>query len=196
METYAIAFDVKEGYKLPVAVRLMSGPHILHPVDLGKCLDCEMIRFMYTVDTYSDVPAAGDSYDLLVTYSDGTSETLTAPITGVLNGFATNLSPSGTSDTSVTPTFSWTDPANAGRYQYQFCLMDDQGNTIWQIPGNGSNSGGFSSAITSITWGADPTDATNLPPVFAVTPGATYIWQIQVMDGNGNSSVQRTYDKP
>jgi hypothetical protein len=196
VETYSLNFQVNEGNKLPVSVRLMSGPHVLHPVDLGKCMDCGNNQFQYNVDTYRDLPAVGDAYDLLVNYSDGTSETLTAKITGLLDAFATDLSPSATSDTSLTPTFAWTDPANASSYQYSFYMNDNQGNTIWQLPGNNSQSNGFSSSITSITWGADPTGGNNLPRVNSLTTGTTYYWQIQVMDANGNSSQQRTYYKP
>ena len=90
-ETYSLAFQVKEGNKLPVSVRLMSGPHVLHPVDLGKCMDCGNNQFRYDVGTWGDRPAVGDSYDLLVNYSDNTSETLTATVTGVHDAFATDL---------------------------------------------------------------------------------------------------------
>ena len=114
----------------------------------------------------------------------------------MLDAFATDLSPSATSDTSLTPTFTWTVPANPDDYQYQFYLTDNQGNTIWQIPGNNSNSYGFTSAITSITWGTDPTGGNNTPAVSALTHGVTYTWHIQVIDANGNSTEQRTYYKP
>jgi large repetitive protein len=195
VETYNLYFEVREGNLLPVSVRLMSGPHIINPIDLGRCLDCNNVQFQYNVGTYSDVPAVGDSYDLLVKYSDGTSEHLTALVTGVMNEFATNLDPSGTSSTSLTPTFAWTDPANPGNYQYSFYMNDNQGNTIWQIPGNNSHSSGFSSSITSITWGTDPTGGSSTP-TGSLTHGGTYYWQIQVIDGNGNSTQQRTFYKP
>jgi hypothetical protein len=196
VETYNLNFQVKKGNKLPVSVRLMSGPHLLHPVDLGKCLDCGNNQFQYSVANNRDLPAAGDSYDLLVNYSDGTSETLTVQVTGLLDAFATDLSPSATSDTSLTPTFMWTDPANPGDYQYQFNLTDNQGNMIWQIPDNHSSSSGFPSSITSIEWGTDPTGANNQPSVTELTQGVTYTWHIQVIDANGNSTEQRTYYKP
>ena len=195
VETYSLNFNVREGNLLPVAVRLMSGPHIINPIDLGKCLDCGNIQFQYNVGTSLDMPAVGDSYDLLVTYSDGTSEHLTALVTGVMNAFATALDPSGTSSTSLTPTFTWTDPANAGNYQYSFYMNDNQGNMIWQLPGNNSQSNGFSSSITSITWGTDPTGGSSTP-TGPLTHGTTYYWQIQVTDANGNSAQQRTFYKP
>ncbi len=195
VETYSLNFDIREGNLLPVAVKLMSGPHIINPVDLGKCLDCGNVQFQYSVGTALDMPAVGDTYDLLVTYSDGTSEHLTVPVTGVMNAFATALDPSGTSSTSLTPTFAWTDPANANTYQYSFYMNDSLGNMIWQLPGNNSQSNGFTSSITSIVWGTDPTGG-NSSPTGALTHGTTYYWQIQVTDSNGNSTQQRTFYKP
>jgi len=88
----------------------------------------------------------------------------------------------------VTPNFSWTDPANASNYTYQFWLCCDSNGTIWQIPGNNSNSNGFSSSITSITWGVDPTGSGNLPNVSSLSGSTNYSWQIQASDTNGNSA--------
>jgi hypothetical protein len=73
-------------------------------------------------------------------------------------------------------------------------MNDNQGQTIWQLPGN--NSSGFSNSITSITWGTDPTGGNSLPTVNQLTSGTTYYWQIQVIDTNGNSTQQRTFYKP
>ena len=101
---------------------------------------------------------------------------------------ATNLSPNGTSSTSTTPTFTWTDPTGASSYTYQFFISDNNGNTLWQIPGQNSSSSGFDSSITSITWGTDPTDASNTPSVGSLTSGTTYSWQIQVQDSAGNQA--------
>jgi len=108
----------------------------------------------------------------------------------VLNAFATDLAPQG-SGVSVTPNFSWTDPANASNYTYQFWLCCDSNGTVWQIPGNNSNSNGFSSSITSITWGVDPTGSGNLPNVSSLSGSTNYSWQIQASDTNGNSAQSR-----
>ena len=196
LEAYSLYFQVREGNKLPVSVRLMSGPHIIHPVDLGKCMNCGDVEFQYNVSTYEDMPAAGDSYDFLVTYSDGSSETLTEQVELVLDAFAAGLSPSGTSNSSLTPTFTWTQPADPDNYQYQFSLTDSQGNTIWQIPRSNYAFSGFSSLVTSISWGNDPLNEYNPPTVNSLTHGVTYRWQIKVIDEDGNSSVQRTWYKP
>ena len=81
-----------------------------------------------------------------------------------------------------------TDPANESGYSYSFALWDANGNQIWQIPGDHSNSGGISNSITSIPWGTDPTGSNSLPSVNSLTSGETYQWQIQLQDANGNST--------
>ena len=107
----------------------------------------------------------------------------------MLNAFATNLAPTTGSSTSTQPTFTWTDPASASSYTYQFYISDNNGNQIWQIPSNNSKSNGFSSSITSITWGTDPTgDSSNTPSPSILTTGVQYNWQIQLQDTNGNST--------
>lgn len=41
---------------------------------------------------------------------------------------------------------------------------------------------------TSLVWGVDPTDGTNLPSVSSVTNGTTYTWNITVQDVSGNQA--------
>jgi len=131
-------------------------------------------------------PTTSDTYGVLVTYSDGTLQTLTAKAS-VLDAFATNLSPMKTK-ISTTPTFTWTDPTNASSYVYGFTVYDSNYNTIWQIPSNNSKLSGFPYTITSLKWGVDPTDATNKPTVTSLSGGTTYIWILTAHDSNGNSS--------
>ena len=186
--TYNLGLVVREGNKLPVAVQVLSGPNILIPVDVSMCTTCGTPQYDYYVGINGVQPNVGDTYSFKVTYSDQTSETLSASVTAVLSAFPTNLAPTG-AGTSTTPTFTWTDPTNASSYIYQFYLWDQNGNTIWQIPGNNSKVSGFTSSITSITWGTDPTgDTTNTPTVTSLTSGATYNWSIAAQDANGNSA--------
>ena len=194
-ETYILSFNVREGNLLPVAVRLISGPHIINPIDLGKCLDCSNISFQYNVGTNSDIPAVGDSYTLHVTYSDNTSEDLTAPVTGVMGAseFVTSVSPNVTIP-NLQPTFGWSYPANPGNHTYQFGLWSNANGDIWDIPANGSNSNGFSYSdipLGSISWGVDPTDPNNTPK--ALNSATTYAWGITTFDSNNNSAQVRTY---
>lgn len=186
---YGLNLNLREHAKLPVSVALTSGPNVLNPIDIGRCTTCNNPGFDEFININTTQPKVGDTYSFLVTYSDGSSETVTASVSALLTGFATALSPSGSVPGNTTPTFTWTDPANASSYTYQFYLSDSSGNTIWQIPGQNSNLNGFSSSITSITWGTDPTgDSTNTPSVPSLTTGTTYNWQITVQDANGNSA--------
>ena len=199
---YNVAFDVREANKLPVAVTLASesNPNVVTPVDIGVCgSNCGNPQWQYYAGIGSSVPNVGDTYTFDVTYSDATTGTVTGTVTAVLTSSTapTNLAPNGTSSTSTAPTFTWTNPANAGNYTYQFYITDNNGNTIWQIPGNNSNLNGFASTITSIVWGTDPTgDSSNNPSVPTLTTGTTYTWQIQLQDSNGNQAATQVNYTP
>ncbi len=185
---FNLNFDIRGAIKLPVAVQLVSGPNVISPVDIGQCAQCGSNQFQYFIGI-GTAPVVGDSYAFKVTYSDGgPPETINAAVTAVLNAFATNLAPTTGTSTSTQPTFSWTDPASASSYVYSFYLSDNNGNQIWQIPGNNSKANGFTSSVNSLTWGVDPTDPTNTPNPTSLTVGAQYFWQIQVQDTNGNSA--------
>ena len=188
---YSIGFKVNGSFKLPVAVELASGPTgAVMPADIanGAFNGNHGDQFSYWTNLNGATPKVGDSYTLNVTYSDGTSDVLTVKVSAVLNdAFATNLLPQG-SGVSVQPDFSWTDPANASNYTYQFSLCCGPNGTIWQIPGNNSKSNGFSSSYTSIPWGTDPTGSGSLPNVSSLNGSTYYSWQIQASDVNGNSA--------
>jgi hypothetical protein len=42
----------------------------------------------------------------------------------------------------------------------------------------------------------DPDDPANRPNIATLSSGSVYSWLIQVIDANGNSTMQRTYFKP
>jgi hypothetical protein len=209
--SYNLNLQVREGNKLPVAVTLYSGPNLLNPVDMGQCSSCGNVQFNYSVNLPGGTPNVGDTYKFTVTYSDGSVDqgsagTINGKVTAFgstgavagANDLPTNLSPSGTSSTSTTPNFTWTFPSNPSNYTYSFYLSQNNctGNcTIWQIPSQNSSSNGFSYAQTQtgattgqITWGTDPTGASNSPSVIALTAGATYYWSISVQDANSNQA--------
>ena len=192
---YNIGFNVNGLIKLPVAVELATGPTlgVVIPADIASGgFNGNSDQFSYWANLNGATPQVGDTYTLNVTYSDGSSEILTVTVSAVLNAFATNLAPQG-SGVSMTPNFSWTD-TGASSYTYQFQLSDQNGNTIWQIPSNNSNSNGFSSSITSITWDVDPTGSGDLPNVSSLNGSSNYNWQITATDVNGNSAgVQVTF---
>jgi hypothetical protein len=194
-QSYLLNFRVEPGTKLPVAVELTSGPNVMAPLDLAICGTCGT-PFQFQTNINTTLPTTSDTYALKVTYIDGNSETLNATVSGIVSALPTNLLPGVSTSTTTTPTFTWTDPSNASNYTYQFQLFDANGNTIWQIPGNNSNSNGFDSSITSITWGTDPTGGGSTASVGSLTSGSTYQWEIQVQDSNGNTATQAVTFKP
>jgi hypothetical protein len=202
--SYSINIDLRAGNKLPVAVTLTSGPNMLNPVDIGNlCSGCGSTQFQLYSSIGTAVPNVGDAYNFNVTYSDTTSETVTGTVTGVLTAsqLATGLSPQVTG--STTPTFTWTYPASASSYIYSFYLCCTSNGDIWDIPGNNSNSNGFTSAqipAASIPWSTttDPTGANNPPTVTGLdgSGATTYNWAIQVQDSNGNQAQTQVYYIP
>jgi hypothetical protein len=116
-------------------------------------------------------------------------------VSAVLSGFATSLAPQTGTSSSVTPAFTWIDPSSAAGYTYQFNLTDSNSKILWQIPQTTAASNGFSSAITSISWGNDPTGGGS-SPLQSLTLGATYTWQILVQDSNGNSAGTQVQYQP
>ena len=173
---YNLNFDVREGNKLPVAVTLLSGPNVINPVDISNyCPGCGSVHFQYHVPLNGDTPTVGDTYSFKVTYSDSSSDTETLNRQRSQDGTARALWSGRATlpqvflpndQAGLGPSFSWTVPSVDSTDLFSFYLADTTGNTVWQVPGSNSNLSGFSSSITSLAWGMDPTDASNdLPPV-------------------------------
>ncbi len=209
---YTLNFGVREANKLPVAVTLTSGPNVINPIDITSCYGCGNTQFDFYSNISGVVPTVGDTYSFTVTYSDGSQDTgstvngkVTAfGSTGAIVGasdLVTNLSPSATSSTSVTPTFTWTYPAGASsaNYSYSFYISDNNGNTVWQIPGNNSNFNGFSYAqvpTATLVWGTDPISGDGSSPTGNLNTSTQYSWDIQVQDANGNQAQATTWYQP
>jgi hypothetical protein len=188
--SYSLNFQVNGLSKMPVGVTLQSGPNVVAPADLGEtCFGSCFDSTSFSVQMNGVTPNVGDTYSFQVTYIDGSTDTLTTSVSGVLTATATNLFPMGTNDGSnPTPTFSWTDPANASSYLYSFYLLDSGYSPIWRVPYYPSPTNGLTSSITSLNWGADPTDLNNKPTVTNLASGGTYYWQVIATDPNGNNS--------
>jgi hypothetical protein len=208
---YNLNLQVNEANKLPVGVTLYSGPNLLNPVDMSQCSSCGgSAEFGFSASLPGGTPNVGDTYNFTVTYSDGSVDQGSAgTVNGKVTAFGstgavasandapTNLSPSGASSTSTTPNFTWIFPSSPSNYTYSFNLMQNNCSSncnIWQIPGQNSNSNGFTYAETEtgattgqITWGTDPTGASN-PPSGALITGDSYYWSISVQDTNGNQA--------
>jgi hypothetical protein len=199
---YGIGFEVVGEYKLPVAVELYSETPAVSGTVVDVVLPADIVTKAFNGNSdefdywpaVTGTPVVNDSYKFNVTYSDGTSEQLTAAVTGVLNAFATSLSPTGTG-ISTTPNFSWTDPSPASSYVYQFQLDDNNNNIVWEIPPHHSSSNGFSSSITSITWDDDPTNSGDLPSSSYLSNGGllastNYSWSISAFDTTYGNEAQ------
>jgi hypothetical protein len=195
-DNYNIEFRVDGLYKLPVNVELATKPAasaIVAPSDWATgAFNNNVDEFQFSPNLNGGTLQVGDAYDLLVTYSDSTSETLSVSVSAVLDALATLNTPAAqATGVSATPNFNWTDPANSGNYTYQFQLQDSSYNTIWKIPSDHSNSDGFSNATTSITWGTDPTGNSITPTVSSLDSLSTYYWSIQATDASGNSAQEQ-----
>ncbi|MGA3080391.1 MAG: putative Ig domain-containing protein [Terracidiphilus sp.] len=217
---YNLNFDVREGIKLPVSVTLLSGPNVINPIDISNQCNggCGSDQFQYYASVSNNAPSVGATYAFKVTYSDGTVDngTVSGKVTafgstGAVVGASdlpTNLQPSGTDSSSLQPTFTWTYPANASSYTYQFYICCGSNNDIWDIPGNNSNTNGFTvsedtggvfggtATAGSIPWGEDPSGSGSTPSVGSLTSLTQYNWSIQVQDSNGNSAQTQVYYIP
>jgi hypothetical protein len=210
--SYDLNMGVSEANKLPVSVTLYSGPNMLNPVDIGLCTYCGNTQFDYSASLLGSTPNVGDTYSFTVTYSDGSVDqgsagTISGKVVGWNGGSTvtgasdapTNLQTSGSNPDQ--PNFSWTDSSSStgSNFFYQFYLSQNSnctGNcTIWQIPGQNSNSNGFSSSITSLTWGTDPTGGGSTPSG-SLSPSNQYYWSIRVQDSNGDSATTSTSYTP
>ena len=198
VSSYSLNLNVYEANDLPVTVTLTSGPNVINPVDMGLCTSCHGSgEFSYSAYLNGIVPSVGDLYTFAVTYSNGTTATVSTSVTG-WNGttalvgasqLATLISPAG-SGIGGTPSFDWTYPANAGSYVYQFQVCCGSNGTVWQIPGNNSNTNGFTSSQIAppLVWGVDPTNSSNTPSPSTLSSGANYSWSVQTQDNNNNSA--------
>jgi hypothetical protein len=194
--SYGIDLLVSAGNKIPVAVTLLANANIAYTQDIAENLGNGFNpndRFYLQIEiNASTAPTVGAVYSVQVTYSDGKSETLNPTITALLPSLnSLDLSPVGpvtaSNSLSLAPTFGWQYSANPGNYLYQLWVADEMNYaTTWSIPYLNSASNAFTSSISSIAWGSDPTDADNLPTLTGLVGGHTYWWQIVAYDSNGN----------
>ena len=186
-DSYSFTVYAGDGTRRAVAMTLFSGSNVAVPVDLGALGDSSAYLSMINNTV---APTVGSSYQFLVTYSDGTSSTITATVTGVLNSFATNLAVNSASPYSTTvPQFTWGAPASPpASYLYFLSLYGP--NASWYYPYNASV--GMPSTQTSVVYDAD--GSASIP---SLTTGNTYTWQIVVQDSaTGNQAVYQTTYTP
>jgi len=180
-DVYSLEFEVTNNVKLPVSVMLASGPNVNIPTDIGGNYYSRLIQ------SVNSVPKVGDTYTLVIYYSDGTSDKVGVNVTGVIDGFAQNLTATG-NDRTI-PTFQWSAPASPpAEYTYAIQMGQDNVGSIWMYSQGGT---GMASSQNSILFNADGTSN-----VTSLKTGSTYEWLIYVIDSNGNQSTYETTYTP
>ena len=172
-EGYNISIRVYENLKKPVSASVTSGKGIIGPVSFGNRY--RELETWFSLPL-SSPPVTGDSYAIAVTYSDGTSETINASVTGVLNDFAQPSAPAANATTVSGPQFSWLPPATAPAYTHAYELrLNSTNGSVWNS--ETLLASGQSSAPYNYDQRAFQTSLTN---------GQSYAWSIAIRDGNGN----------
>jgi len=177
-EGYNLDVNINSMMKKPVNVTFTGGPQVSGPIDIA--IDPEQGSFMENFDV-ADRPTVGDSYSVFVTYSDASTETISAQVTDVLDSLPTAISPIGSIQYNATPTFTWEAPSfpPAGTYYYGLWLRGDN-NGIWWNAWDLPNTQ-LSAVYNSVGDSSSPTLSTN----------ASYWWGITVIDSKGNSAMHQ-----
>ncbi len=182
---YGLRVSAGSNVKQVAKAVLISGPGVVGPIDLR-----------YSARPFSSfdwdlhpvvAPVVGDTFGLEVTYDDGKTCNLDAPVTGVWSSRPTALQPIGADAGTAIPTFTWLAPgAPPPSFTY--------GINVWET---GSSNGdiwftNLPSLATSILFN----DNGSASPA-ALSSGKTYTWKIQARDPNGNVATDdRTFSVP
>jgi hypothetical protein len=170
-DSYSLNFHVQPGAQLPVRVTLNGGPGITGPIDLGINNGWAEYQAWMSVPSR---PGVGDSYSFAIDYSNGSNESVSVPVTGVVDTFATPVYPANSTG-SVTPVFSWSAPSPlpSGVYSY----------SVWVNGGGIWSSNNIPSTQTTAVFNFD--NNVHQP----LTSGGTYYWNIAVQDSLGNQAI-------
>jgi hypothetical protein len=184
---YSLNLKVGDGYKRVRDVTLVSGLNVALPLDMGKDW-----RFQAYPWIGATVPTVGSTYKFKVTFSDGTTETLSSSVTGVLglSNMAQTLgvTTDGTSSSSVTvPLFTWATPSSEpASYTYNVRVTTTSYSQMWETNNN------LPSGTLSVLYDVDGNASSA-----SLTSATSYYWQVTVEDANGNqASKQATYTTP
>ncbi|MBZ5642949.1 MAG: putative Ig domain-containing protein [Acidobacteriia bacterium] len=189
-DTYNLNLGIAWGSKRPVAMTLISGPHVPLPWDLA--IDPNNTVYWNLNGT---APLVGDTYQFQVTFSDASTQTISTSVTAVLNSFVTGMTAQTTTPGSVTaPQFNWVTPASTpSPYTYYVGLNNVSGSTnvSWNDFG-GNNSNGIPSGTTSVLFNADGSAQANGTNISTLPTATNYQWFVGVTDSSGNSSQEAT----
>jgi len=184
---YSTTTHVHFGTRMPVSAIVYSAPNVAVPLDLTTSMydNSGVMDGQESMSTLTP-PVAGDAYQVLVTYADGSTEYLNAAVNAVLGSFAQSPAPSGTATNGgasvVNPVFTWAAPlAPPAPYAYSMFVQqaNGAGGTLY------STNGTVPDSVTSVT-------ATGL----TLTGGTAYNWWLNVVDSSGNMATLVTSDTP
>jgi len=186
--TYSIRVQIDSGSKLPISMTLFAGPNVAVPYDINA----DQHNSNYSPISNSSVsPTVGDTYQFLVTFSDGTTQVLTGTVNAVLTSFTQNLVMQITAPGSPTiPLLTWSAPATppaALPYSYNVNLYNANNTTpqmFWSYYGGNNSGNGIPSTQTSVLFNVDGSASPNVP----LTVGGSYNWSVEVQDNNNNSA--------
>jgi hypothetical protein len=181
-DSYNITLYISPGSKLPISMTLISGPNVAVPFDMNADQ-----HFTNYNPVFIGVPSVGDTYQLLVTFSDGTTQTIPASVSAVLtSSFAQNLAMQTTPPGSPTiPLLTWSAPSTIPAISpYYYSVGLSNATEQWNYSGGGN---GMPSTQTSVLFNFDGSAS----PA-TLTVGETYNWHVRVLDSDGNSSQYTT----
>jgi hypothetical protein len=167
---------------------LFSGNNVAVPFDMTA----ERNNQYNPIFNNSVRPLSTDTYQFLVTYSDGTTQVMSNTGLTVLDTFATSLAMnSGTPYTNIVPLLTWAPPSPLPAFSYTYSVGLNNANGAqenWNYGGNNSN--GIPSSQLSVLFNTDG----SANPNASLTPATLYNWWVTVQDDNGNSAqFQTTY---
>jgi hypothetical protein len=192
-DSYSISVGTAAGTKLPVSMTLFSGPNVALPFDMTINANNNQYSPIFN-STVS--PNVGDTYQFLVTFSDGSTQVLSSTVATVLNSFPQSLAMITTgAGTPTIPVLSWSAPASppaALPYTYSVGLNGTNlVNENWNYSGH-HDGGGIPSSTTSIPFNVDG----SANPSSSLTLGDIYDWYVQIQDANGNTAQYMTTYTP
>jgi hypothetical protein len=185
--SYSLNLRPGSGSKLPISATLFSGPNVTVPFDVNA----DQHNSNYSPIFNNPVsPTVGDTYQFLVTFSDGTSQVLSSSVTAVLSAsFPQNLTiNSPVAGTATVPVLNWTAPATIPSilpYYYSVNFYNQNGTPqeFWSYYGS-SNGNGIPSTQTNVLFNVDGSAS----PSSSLTVGGTYGWSVTVQDNDQNSA--------
>jgi hypothetical protein len=192
-DSYSVNVGINDGTKLPVSMTVFSGPNIAVPYDMTVSANNNEYSPIFN-NTVS--PNVGDTYQFMVTFSDGSTQVLSSTVTTVLSSFPQNLTMITTgTGTPTIPVLSWSAPAAtpaALPYTYQVGLYGSNlVNENWGYSGH-HDGGGIPSTTTSVLFNVDG----SANPSSSLILGDTYNWYVGIQDANGNTAQYTTTYMP